>query len=112
MHRVELEPILSDLDIPVSTELKQKGILNAFHSSVAHFAQHRLKKTRNSAEFVTYKDLVQAFEEFSSIPIGGASMWFRNYMQKMFRLTYLKVHGNARERVLFGGVQKGLVLVT
>jgi hypothetical protein len=88
-----------------------QGLVSAFHSSVALFTRTKLKKTSNSSEFVAYKDIVRAFEDFSSTTIGGASMWFRNYMQKNFRLAYVKVHGNPRERVLFGGVQRGLVLV-
>jgi hypothetical protein len=112
MHRSVLEPILTDIDIPISSKLKRERVVSAFHSSVALFAQTRLKKTNNSSEFVTYKNIERAFEEFSSTPIGGASMWFRNYMQKTFRLAYVKVSGNPRERVLYGGVQKGLVLQT
>jgi GxxExxY protein len=110
MRRSQLEPILSDIDIPVSSELKQKSIVSAFHSAVAYFSENRLKKTTNRSEFVTYNNLEKAFEDFSSLKIDGASMWFRNYMQKKFRVTYVKMHEKPREMVLFGGVNKGLVL--
>jgi hypothetical protein len=110
MLRSVLEPILTDIDIPISLELTRGRVVSDFHSSVAHFAQTRLKKTNNCSEFVTYKTIERAFEEFSSTKVGGASMWFRNYMQKNFRLAYVKVHGKPRERVFFGGVHRGLVL--
>jgi hypothetical protein len=110
MCRSVLEPILTDIDIPISSELKRVQVVSTFHSAVARFAQTRLKKTNNCSEFVTYNDMERAFEEFSSTPVGGASMWFRKYMQKNFRLAYVKINGTPRERVLFGGVHKGLVL--
>jgi hypothetical protein len=91
--------------------LKHKEVVSAFHSAVVYFAENRLRKTHNCSEFVTYKDLERAFEDFSARKIGGASMWFRNYMQKLFRVTYVKVDGKAREMVLFGGVKRGLTLL-
>jgi hypothetical protein len=133
MLRKDLEPILSDVDIAVSSDLKQKvfslnllpcskqslttpaprvpqNTISAFHSSVACFAKNRLRKTTDPAKFVTYKALVAAFEDFSSVKIDGGSMWFRNFMQKNFRVTYRKVDGTSREMVLFGGVGKGLLV--
>jgi hypothetical protein len=85
--------------------------VSVFHASVAYFVEHQLKKTTNCSQFVRYSTLLQAFEEFSSIPIGGAGMWFRQYMQKKFRVTYLKVAGKPREMVLYGSVHRGLALV-
>jgi hypothetical protein len=93
------------------TPLKAKFAVSPFHTAVVYFMAHRLKKTTDSSKFVTYKNLTQAFENYSSTSIGGASMWFREYVTRMFRLTYVKVDGGRREMVLFGGVQKGLMLV-
>lgn len=82
-----------------------------FHATVAHFVSLRLKRTSDCMEFVTFKDTVQAFESFTGSPIVGALPWFRRYLQKVFRVTYNRVDGKAREMVLFGGVTKGLRLV-
>jgi hypothetical protein len=86
-------------------------VVSPFHSSVVYFADNRLKKTTDSSEFVTYTALLLAFKDFTSTSVAGTSMWFRNYMQKRFRVTYVKVDGPTREMVLYGGVQKGLKLV-
>jgi hypothetical protein len=86
-------------------------VVSPFHSSVVYFAENRLKKTTDSSEFVTYTALLRAFKDFTSTSVAGTSMWFRNYMQKKFRVTYVKVDGRTREMMLFGGVKKGLKLV-
>jgi hypothetical protein len=146
MTRSELEPILSDIDIPgpshshpiiarnpppvyvddqdrkfvviehtcemdKPSNSKHKFVVSPFHSSVVYFAENRLKKTTDAAEFVTYTALLRAFGDFTSTSVAGTSMWFRNYMQKQFRVTYIKVDGRTREMVLYGGVRKGLKLV-
>jgi hypothetical protein len=124
MPRSQLESILSDIDLTVSAELSLKTsatkameqkfvphVVNAFHSSAVYFLENMLKKTADGSEFVTYKELVRAYEIFSRMSLGGASMWFRSYVQKKFRVTYMKIHEQNREMVLFGGVGKGLRLV-
>jgi hypothetical protein len=59
--RTQLEDILCDVDIRTSSQLK-KVVVHELHSSVALFAQSRLKKTTDCSEFLRYSDLLQAFQ--------------------------------------------------
>jgi hypothetical protein len=61
---------------------------------------------------VTCNTVINQSQEFYAVPMGGASIWFKKYMQKKFRATYVKVDGKPRELVFFGGVHRGLKLAT
>ena len=91
---------------------RRKFVVSPFHTAVVSFMENSLQKTHDPSQFVTYQDLMAAFEDSSGMAIHGASMWFRNYVQKTFRVTYITIDTSSKEMVLFGSKERGLRLVT
>lgn len=75
------------------------------------FCQSHLQKTTNPSEYVSFLDILHAFERFAQVKVIGSPqcLWIRRHMQRRYRVAYSRSPRECdREVIVFGGLQRGL----